>query len=265
MNQLKAGSEALPALGRLTYLYRAVKLRLSGLKAKTTPGSALHFVRDYEHLVLELLSKFPLDEAMARAVGGAYDAMGHAEAGILKHVGLRNGMDVVDLGCGSGRLPHALGKDCTINYTGIDIIAELLDYARTKSPPHYRFILNRTYSLPVPDASADMATAFSVFTHLFPEETYLYLEDMRRILRPGGRVVFSFLDFAEDYHWTTFEEAVANKRAGKPSHINAFLARDTIALWSEKLGYECETFIGAQETIPGGSPLGQSVAVLRCA
>ena len=57
-------------------------------------------------------------------------------------------------------------------------------------------MLNRALYIPAPDACADMVCAFSVFTHLLHTETYLYLEDIRRVLRPGGRLVFSFLEFA---------------------------------------------------------------------
>ena len=31
-------------------------------------------------------------------------------------------------------------------------------------------------------------------------ETYLYLSDFLRALKPGGTVVFSFLDFGTDHH-----------------------------------------------------------------
>ena len=39
-----------------------------------------------------------------------------------------------------------------------------------------------------------MILAFSVFTHLLHEESFIYLEDFKRVLKPGGSVVFSFLE-----------------------------------------------------------------------
>jgi predicted TPR repeat methyltransferase len=94
-----------------------------------------HFVEDYERLVQSLIDTYPLDEAMARAVGGAYEAVGQIERDVLRFAGLRDGMSLVDLGCGSGRLAHALGRSMRICYLGIDIVQALLDYARIKGPP----------------------------------------------------------------------------------------------------------------------------------
>ena len=156
-----------------------------------------HFVEDYERLVRRLRWKYSLDEAMSRAVGGGgYEHVGGVEAAIVRHCGLRDGQSLVDLGCGSGRLPAALGKQVSIDYCGIDVVKALLDYARKKAPANYRFILNRSLSVPLPEASFDMASAFSLFTHLLHHESYIYLQELRRVVRPGGQVVFSFLEFS---------------------------------------------------------------------
>ena len=142
-----------------------------------------HFVEDYERLVADLIAKHPIEEAMSLAVGGYYDQIGQVEGHLLRWAGLANGMSVVDLGCGSGRLAHALGKAFAINYLGVDIVQALLDYAATKSPTNYSFVLNRSLTLPADEKSADFVTAFSVFTHLLPSESYLYMEDARRVLK----------------------------------------------------------------------------------
>ncbi len=223
-----------------------------------------HFVEDYEKLVAELLALYPLDEAMARAVGGDYEKFGRIQTAVLRHCGLADGMSLVDLGCGSGRLAAALGRVMRLDYLGIDIVQALLDYAASRSPPHYRFVLNRTLHVPAPDASADMVCAFSVFTHLLHIETYLYLADMRRVLRPGGRVVFSFLEFADPEHWLVFDNTVEAQRSDTVPHLNQFIERPVIDLWCDKLGYVREAFIdGAAAPWPEAPALWQSLAVLR--
>ena len=45
----------------------------------------------------------------------------------------------------------------------------------------------------LPDNAADMLCAFSVFTHMEHEDTYRYLVNARRVIKPGGRLVFSCL------------------------------------------------------------------------
>ena len=223
-----------------------------------------HFVEDYERLVRRLRWKYPIDEAMSLAVGGDYEAMGWKEAAILQYVGLRDGQSLLDLGCGSGRLAWAIGQKMSIDYCGIDIVKSLLRYARKKSPANYRFILNRALSLPLPDASCDMASAFSVFTHLLHHESYLYLEAFHRVLRPGGTVVFSFLEFFEPGHWAAFEGTVEAQRSSKLPALNQFIERNQIELWSRKLGYQSADFIAGTASPWGDTgALGQSLAILR--
>lgn len=231
---------------------------------ETSPAN-FHFVRDYQKLVSDLLAQFPLDEAMARAVGGDFERFGAIEGSVLYWAGLRNGMSLIDFGCGSGRLAWVLGKlSIKLDYLGIDIDQRLLDYAKSKSPPHFRFALSQALRVPAPDASADMICAFSVFTHLRHTETYVYLHDMHRLLRPGGKLVFSFLEFGLPAHWQTFADTAAAELNGGAPHLNQFIERNAIDVWCKKLGFERENFIDGTAA-PWGEPgaLGQSTAILR--
>jgi ribosomal protein L11 methylase PrmA len=77
-----------------------------------------HFVEDYVKQVAAMKEKYPLDEAMAMAVGNAdYYKTGQTERDILFAAGLQPGMSVFDLGCGSGRLGHCAGKGA--NYAAL--------------------------------------------------------------------------------------------------------------------------------------------------
>lgn len=222
-----------------------------------------HFVEDYERYVAELIRTHPIDTAMSLAVGGSFAEIGAIECEILRHAGLQAGQTVVDLGCGSGRLAVALARDLEVDYLGLDVVPALLRYARSKSPASYRFELNRTLTLPMPADSVDLLCAFSLFTHLLHAETYLYLEDAFRCLRPGGRVVMSFLEFAIDDHWAVFAQTVESQRASTVPHLNQFIERNQIQAWGRHLGYADATFIdGNTGPWPSGVPLGQSVAIL---
>jgi SAM-dependent methyltransferase len=228
------------------------------------PVAEFHFVEDYEKLIASLLATRPVDEAMAVAVGGDFESVGITERAAMRHAGLRDGMALIDFGCGSGRLAWALGQAMRIDYTGIDVVQALLDYARSKSPHGYRFLLNRTLHIPAADASADMVSAFSVFTHLLHTETYIYMEDIRRVLRPGGRLVFSFLEFANPEHWVVFSGTVEAQRLSVAPHLNQFIERTAIELWCAKLGFTLEGFVSGTDAPWGDAPpLWQSLAILR--
>ena len=222
-----------------------------------------HFVTDYENLVLSLLRNYPLDEAMSCAVGGEYETIGAIEAQLLSDVGLKDGMSLVDLGCGSGRAAFALGKLLEISYTGIDIVQPLLDYAKSRSPADYNFVLHRELSIPLPSGSADMLCAFSVFTHLLHTETYIYLEEAVRVLRPKGTIVFSFLEYAVDSHWEQFIGTKNAQLKKTVPHLNMFIDRTAIETWAAHLGLRVDRYISSDEPIWRGHSLGQSVVVLR--
>ena len=222
-----------------------------------------HFTHSYDRLATLLLAtRGP--KAMAEAVGGEFEIVGATESAVLRYAGLSDGMSLIDFGCGSGRLAAALGREGrSISYYGIDINRAFLEHARAVAPPSFRFALNRTLSLPAPDVSADMVCAFSVFTHLKHTETFIYLQEIHRVLRPGGRVVFSFLEFASPRHWTIFDQSVAADRHGNALHLNEFIERGAIDTWADRLGFRRHAFIGDDEAPwDERGPLGQSIAIL---
>jgi ubiquinone/menaquinone biosynthesis C-methylase UbiE len=226
-----------------------------------------HFVEDYERAVAHLIATMPIDDAMSAAVGevGTYSKIGAIERDLLVWSGLKDGLSIVDLGCGSGRLTNALAQSVHVEYLGVDIIQSLLDYAKSKSPPHYIFKLHRQLSIPAPDHSADFITAFSVFTHLLHSESYLYLQDMKRALKPNGKIIFSFLEFADPNHWPMFASEIEARRANGAvvSALVTMIERKAIKCWAERLGYAVERIIGGDDAPWGTDPLGQSVAILR--
>lgn len=215
-----------------------------------------HFVRDYRRVVANFLHAYPLDEAMARAVGGGgYDDNGKIECDALIAIGLTPGDSVIDIGCGSGRLSTQLSQRFgdTINYCGVDVVPELLDYARSKADSAYRFCLTEGLAIPAPDDSADLVAAFSVFTHLKHRESLEYIRDAKRVLKPGGRLIFSFLELPRHRREFLYTVAVTVLRRRKVQ--NHFISRWRIRRWARAMGYQLDSV--------GPHPLGQSVAVLR--
>lgn len=223
--------------------------------------ATFHFVEDYEQHVASLLAKHPVDEAMQLAVGGRWED-GVRCVDQLIRLGMRDGMNVLDFGCGSGRVARAIAGRIQLNgFVGLDVVPQLVDYAARNCPPEYKFVVNRSLTLPVQSGAFDMIYAYSVFTHLLLTEIALYAKEMRRALRPGGVLVFSFLEL--ERHWDVFEHsAVSHGIHQRPfPHLNTFLDRRQIVEIANRVGFDVARFIDTDDPTMGLG--GQSVAVLR--
>ncbi len=115
-----------------------------------------------------------------------------------------------------------------------------------------------------------------MFTHLRHEESFIYLQEAKRALKPGGLVIFSFLDFTEPAHWEIFAEDVRNARQQRP--VVQFMDRSALPIWAERLDLELVEIRGAADAfiplsrevttedgrrISGLASLGQAICVLR--
>ena len=242
---------------------REAELKVEQLQAELREKASMldkpHFVQDYSALVRKLIEDHPIDEAMSIAVGGDYDNAGRALVGVLRRCGLNDGMSVIDLGCGSGRVAKYIGiMHSNMRYLGLDVVQELLDYASSQSPEHFKFRINYERSLPAESSSVDLIFAFSVFTHLLHEESFMYLEEAKRVLKPGGKVVFSFLETASN--WPIFGAMVNNLKGSRHTpHLNMFMERIQIEAWASHLSMSlCGFEFGDPHT-----GFGQTVAMLQ--
>lgn len=194
-----------------------------------------YFKAKYLAYLNALKARFPFEDAMRAAVGTDFDANGILERELLRASGLQSGHYLVDVGCGSGRLAVKLRDWLKGRYLGTDIDSQLLDYAAAAAGRRdWRFELCNGFSVPEADGVADMVCFFSVFTHLLHEESYVYLLEAKRVLRPGGRIVFSFLDFSSPHHWEIFEGNM--REIGKTAPLNMFMSRDMVPVWAAHLG-----------------------------
>jgi len=68
------------------------------------------------------------------------------------------------------------------------------------------------------------------------------MQDILRVLRRGGSLVFSFLEFADPAHWRHFENEVEGRRTGVVAHLNIHIERPVIRDdGCAELGYVCES------------------------
>lgn len=107
------------------------------------------------------------------------------------------GRTIVEVGCGSGDVLaglQAFGARPR-DLHGVDLLPDRIAEARA-AHPDIDFALANAERLPVPDASADVVLAFTVFSSILdPAMAARVAGEMRRILRPDGAVVWY------DFRW----------------------------------------------------------------
>jgi SAM-dependent methyltransferase len=235
------------------------------------------FRKSYLDHVGDLESRLSADEAMRQAIGGDFVAVGKLEYHLLRSLGLAGGHLVVDVGCGSGRLACQLAPFPDIRYVGCDVVSRLVGYARDLcGRTDWEFTTTDGRVIPALDGTADFVAFFSVFTHLLHEDTFRYFREAARVLRPGGCMVFSFIEFRVPANWAIFISSIDNAKPGQ--HLNQFVDRDGIHAWAQHSGFEVESIRGGDtHHIPIPEEIvfengnrqgtlgtfGQSVAVLR--
>ncbi len=100
---------------------------------------------------------------------------------------------VLDIGCGTGTVAGLLASSSwPVKATGLDFAPAMCAEARQKAEKaglldRASFLAGDSEHLPIADASFDVVTCSNSFHH-YPNQQEVVLE-MRRILKPGGRLI----------------------------------------------------------------------------
>jgi len=143
---------------------------------------------------------------------------GGKQLSLLKTFGLRPDSQVLEIGCGVGRLAYELSDylDSPGRYVGFDISKTAIDWLNEHYAPQLR---NFSFDLvdvqnprfrpdgsmhpqdaafSYPDDSFDLVVAFEVFMHMDQDGVAAYLRESARVLRPRGRAVVTFMAIYDD-------------------------------------------------------------------
>jgi SAM-dependent methyltransferase len=222
-----------------------VTKKADGDVAPSTPGAVLHSAARYDLLVwLLTLGR----ERVFREK-------------ILRLAHLQPGEAVLDVGCGTGTLAIAAKRQVgpTGTVYGIDASPEMIARAEKKARKAGVEVLLKNalaQALPFPDAQFDAVLATVMLHHLPRKARQQCAAEVRRVLKPGGRVLA--VDFG----------LAARERKGLLSHFRRhghLKLSDMIGLLSEAglnsvesgaVGFRDLQFVLAKATaVPGNGPL----------
>jgi SAM-dependent methyltransferase len=159
----------------------------------------------------------------------------------FERLNLRDGLAVLDLGCGQGRHIHGLYYAADMTCLGMDLSLEDVLHTRAgfDAFPDFSGARGQSYGLacadalhiPLPDASLDRVICSEVLEHLPDYKTAL--AEINRITRPGGMFALSVpRAWPERICWNLSEE-YHNTPGG---HVRIFNAK-TLRLDVEKAGF----------------------------
>jgi len=193
---------------------------------------------------------------------------------LFRRAGLVPSDDVLDVGCGFGRMARPMVGWLQGRYEGFDVAPEPIEWCRSRIArrnPSFGFslldIANDVYNpdgsasaaavrFPYDDDSFDFAVLTSVFTHLVAPELLRYLDELSRVVRPGGTVFATYflldpeveLALRERRTWRPMPDRATDPELGEyrladrsaPSEAVAY-GRDAVEAAHSRRGLEVET------------------------
>ncbi len=199
---------------------------------------------------------------------GLADAEQFRALALAHGVDLAEPQDVLDLGCGVGRIARWLAPELMAaggGFQGCDVNQRLLDWCAANLQGRY-FVNALQPPLPLPEASLDLVYAKSVFTHLREDTARAWLAEIARVLRPTGLAILTFAD--EDFTLGWAPKPVRPK-VGRQRYIiwnDALEGSNYMSAWTtrEHFAALAAPIFDVAEMVPGRRDWpAQAIAVLR--
>jgi len=150
---------------------------------------------------------------------------GHAE-GLTRRLGSWTPKDrnarCLDLACGTGALLYTLELQGFRNLVGVDLRAHALEAGRRLVQAEFVEADVITYLREAKTGSFDFISAFNLLEHLPKDALPSFLEDLRRVLAPGG----SFIAMVPN----ALSPFGASTRYWDITHVNAFTPASVVQL-----------------------------------
>jgi SAM-dependent methyltransferase len=139
----------------------------------------------YAPLYQELFARVPDHPQLQQLENSALRARKvQKEATLLERL-LPAQATLVEIGAGDGATLRCLANHLHQGI-GIEVTPDLMVASAHPLPSNITFRCTDDIALPVSDASTDLAYSHQLIEHLHPNDTIPHLEEVKRILKPGG-------------------------------------------------------------------------------
>lgn len=160
-----------------------------------------------------------------------------------------DGERILEVGCGYGRISHALLESAKIRLVGVDLSEPMLRSCRRALASNFVACHADAEQLPFKDGSFDTVVCTGVLMHL--KDQRVALAELSRVLRPGGRLVVSGNNLLSPFAlpvivWTLLKSRV--RQVFKPPW---FYLRNLAKLGIEVRRIMGDTILAVGLTLPG--------------
>jgi ubiquinone/menaquinone biosynthesis C-methylase UbiE len=140
------------------------------------------------------------------------------------------GREVLDVACGEGYGSALLARSAA-KVTGVDISQAAIDHARAAYPGvrNLRYECASCTALPLADASVDVVVSFETLEHITEQEAFV--DEVARVLRPGGVLLLSCPNKAEYTDRRKFQNAYHVKELYRDALAALVAARFPHSAW----------------------------------
>ena len=190
-------------------------------------------------------------ESAMFAVDGSTDESIVQRTGIFANRQLSAALDlrstdrVLELGCGLGRIGRQMATECA-HWTGVDISQSMIDHAQERLKDHDNvslYALERSSLDMFDDDSFDKAYSMAVLCHMDKEDLFLYLEELARVVRPGGLIYADTWNLAHPTGWKRWQYEVrywqkSDQSERKDIARNQFCTPDELRLYAKHAGLD---------------------------
>src|SRR5262245_47581476 len=168
---------------------------------------------------------------------------------------------ILDFGCGWGRILRFFLRDClAANLHGIDVDPGLVEICR-KTMNYGSFdVVDPLPPTRVPNESFDFVVGYSVFSHLAEHASLAWVEELARVLKPGGVMVVTteprgFIELCRSlrgqHHEFAWHQALANSFVDTEAAYRAYDAGEYLYAPTGGGSYRPADFYG-EALIPEG-------------